>query len=200
MGSWWDLENWPQEWQVGAVAVGSNGRSGSQELLKEQKVPPVPAVGWATAGGELLTQHRMSVGWEGGVLEKNFEHFCRKKFCKQLCLISVSAQMWVLVVCKVCSGRGQQGKSSVMDTGDVLLPYRKKDLNRAGHLWAASGANSEHCLVPACGGFSYNKCVYFMLPVITSLEALWKQIVLDLLVEKLSKMWKLRGERTEGIL
>lgn len=126
VGSCRDLEDWPQEWQVGAVAVGSNGRSGSQELLKEQKVPPVPGVGWAPAGGELLTQDRMSVGWEGGFLEKNFEHSCRKKFCEQLCLISVSAQMWVLVVCEVCSGRAQQCNSSMMDTGDVLLLYREK--------------------------------------------------------------------------
>ena len=73
-----------------------------------------------------MTQYRMSVGWEGGFLDKNFEKFCRKKFCKQLYLISVSAQMWMLVVCKVCSRRGQSCNSVVMDTGGVILLYIKK--------------------------------------------------------------------------
>lgn len=149
-----------QQRQVGAVAVGSNGRSGSQELLKEQKVPPVPGMGWAAARGELLTQHRMSVGWEGGFLEKNFEHFCRKKLCKQLCLISVPAQMWVLVVCKVCSRRGQQGNSSVMDTGDVLLLYRKKiwtgqDISELPVEWTLSSAWPQ----PVVASVTINVCI-----------------------------------------
>jgi len=77
-------------------------------------------------GGELLTQHRMSVGWEGDFLDKNFDKFCRKSFRKQLYLISVSAQMWMLMVCKVRSRRGQSCNSVVMDTGGILLFYIKK--------------------------------------------------------------------------
>lgn len=150
--------------------------------------------------GELLTQHRMSVGREGGFLDKNFEIFCRKKLCKQLYLISVSAQMWMLVVCKVCSGRGQSCNSIVMDTGGVLLFYIKKIWTGQNSYLLPVEVNSEHWLASGCGRFNNNKCVYFMLPVMTQLEALWKEIVLDLFVEKLSKIQKLREERKEEIL
>lgn len=40
-----------------------------------------------------MTQYRMSVGWEGDFLDKNFEKFCRKKFCKQLFNLGFSSDV-----------------------------------------------------------------------------------------------------------
>lgn len=138
-----------EQWEVWLPGAAEGTKSSS-----------CPWLGWAAARGELLTQHRMSVGWEGGFLEKNFEHFCRKKLCKQLCLISVPAQMWALVVCKVCSRRGQQGNSSVMDTGDVLLLYRKKiwtgqDISELPVEWTLSTAWPQ----PVVASVTINVCI-----------------------------------------
>lgn len=105
-------------------------------------------------------------------MDKNFEKFCRKKFYKQLDLISVSAQMWILVVCKVCSRRGQSCNPIMMDTAGNLLLYVKKISGGQNSYKLAVEVNSERWLASVCGRFNNNKCVYFMLPVITQLEAL----------------------------
>lgn len=105
-------------------------------------------------------------------MDKNFEKFCRKKFYKQLDLISVSAQMWILVVSKVCSRKGQSCNSIMMDTGGIFLLYVKEILGGQNNYQPPVGMNSEHWLASVCGRFNSDKRVYFMLPVITWLEAL----------------------------